>query len=160
MEGGVCLYILRVYRCVLCRLCNVCDVCSFCISCVACVLCVACVCVCVYLLDESSHVQGCEGSLLGWFDDHSVSTAQSRSYLPGEHHHWEVPLDKQHAQAQRQVRAETHSRSQKYRPRCLSLSFFLSFFLFRPYFRSFFLSLVVSIYSVFLSVSLFFDLPE
>ena len=61
-----------------------------------------CVCVCVYLLDERGHVQGGEGRLLGGFDDHRVPGAKGRGDLPGEHHHWEVPL-RTGSTAERQV---------------------------------------------------------
>lgn len=45
-----------------------------------------------HLFDERSYVQGCERGLLGWLDDHSVTTAQRRGHLPHEHQQGEVPL--------------------------------------------------------------------
>lgn len=44
------------------------------------------------LFDERSNVEGREGGLLRWLDDHSVSTAQGRRYLPHEHQQRKVPL--------------------------------------------------------------------
>lgn len=44
------------------------------------------------LFDEGSKVEGREGGLLRWLDDHSVSTAQGRCDLPREHQQRKVPL--------------------------------------------------------------------
>lgn len=44
------------------------------------------------LFDERSNMEGREGGLLCWLDDHGVSTAQGRCYLPHEHQERKIPL--------------------------------------------------------------------
>lgn len=44
------------------------------------------------LFDKWSNVEGCQGRLFCWLDDHCVSTAQGWCYLPREHQQRKVPL--------------------------------------------------------------------